>query len=196
MRTIITIAREYGAGGRTVGLQVAEELGIPLYDRDLVLKTAEESGILTPEEVRVWDEKVPRDVGLAQSLFSFYSRPLSEKLWDAQRDAIRKLADRESCVIVGRNADYILREFDHVLKVFIYADFDWRVSHMVEMMPEMTRAQIEEQTIAIDKARHNYCTKYTGQPYGKAENFDLTINTGKLGLDKAVDLILSATEVI
>ena len=194
MKKIITIAREFGAGGRSVGKEVAKQLDIPFYDRDLILKTVEESNLITADEVRVWDEKVPKDAGVAQSLFNFYSRPLSDKIWEAQVEAIRHLADKESCVLVGRNAEYILREFDHVLRVFIYAGKEWRVTHMSDRFPEMTRSELEAKTTAVDKARKTYCEKYTGQKYGNVSNFDLAINTEKLGFDKAVELVLSAAD--
>ena len=135
MKRIITIGRQFGAGGGEIGRRVAHELGIEYVDRDLILRTAAESMQLTPEQVRQWDEKVPRDVGFAQSLFNFYSRPLSDELWNAQVEAIRKLADSQSCVIVGRNADYILREFDHCLHVFVHADRNWRLARMAKLMP-------------------------------------------------------------
>ncbi len=106
MRKIITIEREYGAGGRTVGRSVAQKLGIAFYDRDIILKTAIASHKLDPEQVRKWDERVPGTFGFSQSLFN--SKPLDEELWEAQKEAIRDAANRESCVIVGRNSDYIL----------------------------------------------------------------------------------------
>lgn len=196
MKKIITIGREFGAGGRTVGRAVADRLGLAFYDRDLILKTAEESPELTPEEVHLWDERISHDRGFTQSLFDFYSRPLSDKIWEAQRYAIRRIADRESCVLVGRNADYILREFDHVLKVFIYADREWRIRHMASLMPDVSRTEIEADTRSVDRARRSYCMKYTGQSYGNAGSYDLTINTGSLGFDKAVELICSAAEGI
>ena len=110
MKRIITIGREFGAGGSDLGRRLARELGIASSDRDIILRTAKASDHLTPEQVRLWDERVPMEFGFTQSLFNFYSRPLSEELWDAQVRAIRALADKESCVIVGRNADYILKE--------------------------------------------------------------------------------------
>lgn len=91
---------------------------------------------MTPEQVRRWDERVPHEFGFTQSLFNFYERPLSEELWDAQVRAIREIADKESCVIVGRNTDYILREFDHCLRVFVHADRNWRLLHMRKLMPD------------------------------------------------------------
>ena len=107
MKRIITIGREFGAGGGTLGRRLAKELGIEYYDRDIILATAKASAHLTPEQVRQWDERVPKEFGFTQSLFNFYSKPLGEELWNAQVHAIRELAAKESCVIVGRNADYI-----------------------------------------------------------------------------------------
>ena len=135
MKRIITIGREFGAGGRELGRRLARELGIAFYDRDIILRTAKASAHLTPDQVRQWDEKVPLEFGFTQSLFNFYSRPLSEELWDAQVKAIRELANKESCVIVGRNADYILREYDHCLRVFVHADHSWRLMRIRKEMP-------------------------------------------------------------
>ena len=143
MKRIITIGREFGAGGGELGRRLARELDIAYYDRDIILKTAKASAHLTPEQVRRWDERVPHEFGFTQSLFNFYNRPLSEELWDAQVRAIREIADRESCVIVGRNADYILREFDHCLRVFVHADRNWRLLHMRKLMPDTPFEQLE-----------------------------------------------------
>ena len=104
MRKVITIAREFGAGGGEIGRRVAKELGIQFYDKDIILRTALANPKLDPEDVRRWDERVPSSFGFAQSLFDFYNKPLDERLWQAQRDAIREMANHESCVIVGRNS--------------------------------------------------------------------------------------------
>ena len=196
MRRLITIGREFGAGGGEIGRKVAKSLGIEYYDKDIILKTAVAGKSLTPEQVRKWDERVPQNFGFAQSLFDFYNRPLEEEIWQAQRDAIRELANKESCVIVGRNGDYILREFDHCLRVFIHAGFDWRVKRMTAMMDQVPAGQVANDVKAVDKARKRYCEHYTGQSYGDARNFDLTLDTEKLGIDKAVELILSAAETL
>lgn len=196
MRKLITIGREFGAGGGEIGRKVAKSLGIEYYDKDIILKTAVAGKSLTPEQVRKWDERVPKNFGFAQSLFDFYNRPLEEEIWQAQRDAIRELANKESCVIVGRNGDYILREFDHCLRVFIHAGFEWRVKRMTAMMDQVPAGQVANDVKAVDKARKRYCEHYTGQTYGDARNFDLTLDTEKLGIDKAVELILSAAETL
>ena len=146
--------------------------------------------------MRQWDERVPHEFGFTQSLFNFYSRPLSEELWNAQVTAIRQLAEHESCVIVGRNADYILREFDHTLRVFVHADKYFRIRHMQELMPDATRDQIEKDMAAVDRARQDYCTRYTGHLYADSRNYDLTLNTGKLGFEKAYELLLAAAKDI
>ncbi len=194
MKKIITIGREFGAGGSTIGRAVAKTLGIAYYDRDLIIRTAAASTNLTPEEVRQWDERVPHEFGLSQSLFNFYSKPLSEQLWQAQVEAIRNMADRESCVIVGRNADYILREFDHCLRVFLHADPTWRLNHMLELRPDSTLEEVQAEMERSDKARAGYCKRFTGQYYGDLRNYDLSINVGKIGFEKAIQMVLDAAK--
>lgn len=194
MKKIITIAREFGAGGGEIGRRVAKELGIAYYDRDIILKTAVASGKLDPEQVRRWDERVPNSFGFAQSLFDFYNKPLDEEIWNAQMEAIRNLANQESCVIVGRNSDYILAEFDHCLRVFVHAGFQWRVERVVGMMKDATQEQVRADAREADHARKRYCEYYTHRAYGDARNYDITLNTEKLGIDKAVNLVLAAAE--
>lgn len=179
-----------------VGKRVAKAFGLPYYDKDMILKTAMANRKLNPEQVRKWDEKVPSSFGFAQSLFDFYNKPLDEELWRAQKEAIRELANKESCIIVGRNGDYILRQFDHCLNVFIHAGFQWRLKRMVGMMPDATMEQVIADVKAADKARKRYCAYYTGKTYGDSRNFDLTLNTEKLGIEKATELILKAAEDI
>lgn len=195
MKKIITISREFGAGGRSIGRDVAKRLGIAFYDRDLILKTAQETTDLTPDEIRRFEEKTYINVGFTQSLFDYYSRPIDERIWEAQRKAIRHIADKESCVIVGRSADFILKEFDHLLRVFVHADKAWRIQHLKTLM-DGTDAEIEAKMNQADKARKSYCHKLTGGVYGDVHNYDLSINTGKLGFDEAVELILKASERI
>ena len=196
MRKIITIGREFGAGGGEIGKRIAKELGVEYYDKDIIFKTVLAGRNLTPEQVHRWDERVPKNFGFTQSLFDFYNRPLEEELWQAQMDAIRELANKESCVIVGRNGDYILREFDHCLNVFIHAGFVWRVRRMAGMMDGKSEEQVANDIKGVDKARKKYCEYYTKRPYGDARNYDLTLNTEKLGIDKSVELILAAAENI
>lgn len=196
MKRIITIGREFGAGGGTLGRRLAKELGIEYYDRDIILATAKASAHLTPEQVRKWDERVPKEFGFTQSLFNFYSKPLGEELWNAQVHAIRELADKESCVIVGRNADYILKEYDHCLRVFVHADRSWRLLLMRQEMPDTPWNVLESDMDTADRARRAYCEKMTGRTYGDSRNYDLTLCTSTLGLEKAYQLLKQAAEMI
>ena len=190
MKKIITIAREFGAGGGEIGRRVAKELGIEFYDKDIILRTALANPKLNPEQVRRWD------FGFAQSLFDFYNKPLDEELWQAQRDAIREMANHENCVIVGRNSEYILGKFDHCLHVFAHASFPWRVNRMSGKMPGVPLSQVEKDVRDADRSRKKSCEYYTKMTYGDARNYDLTINTEKLGIDKAVELVLAAAKEI
>ena len=108
----------------------------------------------------------------------------------------REIADKESCVIVGRNADYILREFDHCLRVFVHADRNWRLLHMRKLMPDTPFDQLEVDMDKADRARKNYCVKHTGRVYGDSRNYDLTLCTSKLGIDKALEILLCAAKDI
>ena len=194
MRKVITIAREFGAGGGEIGRKVAKELGIQFYDKDIILRTALANPKLDPEDVRRWDERVPSSFGFAQSLFDFYNKPLDERLWQAQRDAIREMANHESCVIVGRNSEYLLHEFDHCLDVLDHAGFQGRVKRMSGMMPGVSLDQVASDVKQADRARKKNCEYYTRTVYGDSRNYDLTLNTEKLGIDKAVQLVLAAAE--
>ena len=196
MKRIITIGREFGAGGRELGRRLARELGIAFYDRDIILRTAKASAHLTPEQVRQWDEKVPMEFGFTQSLFNFYSRPLSEELWEAQVKAIRDIANKESCVIVGRNADYILKEYDHCLRVFVHADRSWRLLRIRKEMPDVPLSVLESDMDTADRARRAYCEKMTGRTYGDSRNYDLTLCISSLGFEKAYQLLKEAAEIV
>ncbi|HHW67803.1 MAG: hypothetical protein PWP07_2592 [Epulopiscium sp.] len=188
MKKIITISREFGAGGGEIGRKVAQALNYDHYDKELILKAAKESQV-DVESLLKWDERVPRDFGFAQSLFDFYNRPLSEKLFDAQQRVIKAIAEKGNCVIVGRNANAILKEYDHALHVFVHADFYWRLNRMKAKMPDATEHKISEQIRAIDKMRRKYCTYYTNTEFGVADYYDISFNTSKLGIDACVEII-------
>ena len=196
MKRIITIGREFGAGGSDLGRRLARELGISYYDRDIILRTAKASAHLSPEQVRQWDERVPREFGFTQSVFNCYSRPLSEELWNAQVKAIRELANKESCVIVGRNADYILKEYDHCLRVFVHADRSWRLLRIRKEMPDVPLSVLESDMDTADRARRAYCEKMTGRTYGDSRNYDLTLCISSLGFEKAYQMLKEAAEIV
>ncbi len=188
MQKIITISREFGAGGGEIGRKVAQALNYEYYDKDLIFQAARESNV-DVESLLKWDETVPMNFGFAQSLFDFYNKPLSEKLFHAQTEVIRTIGEKGNCVIVGRNANSILKEFDHALHVFIHANSYWRQERMKGLMPNTKEAKIIEQIRAIDKKRRKYCTYHTKTEFGAAAYYDISFNTSKLGIDTCVDII-------
>ncbi|CBK74849.1 Cytidylate kinase [Butyrivibrio fibrisolvens 16/4] len=194
MKNIITISRQFGAGGSTIGMRVAEELGYYYCDKDMIVRAAIESGSLTPDEVRFYDERVPKQFGFGQSLFDFYNKPLDEKLFKAQSEAIKKVAEKGNCVIVGRNANIILKEFDRTLHVFISASEHFRINRMKEKMPGVSEEKIIERIHAVDKTRKKYCKYYTDTEFGNAAYYDLCVKSSTLGIDNCVNLICESAK--
>lgn len=194
MKNIITISREFGACGGTIGREVADRLGFYYCDKDMIIHAAIQSGTLSPKEISRFDETVPHEFGFGQSLFDFYNKPLNEKLFAAQRDAIIGVAEKGNCVIVGRNANVILQEFDRTLHVFVSATQYFRLQHMKERMPEYNEEQILEKMKSVDKARKKYCSYYTNTEFGQADYYDMCLKSSTLGVDKCVDMICEAAK--
>ena len=193
MKKIITISREFGAGGSTIGHAVAQKIGFEFYDKELILQAAKASNV-DADTLMKWDEKVPTNFGFAQSLFDFYNKPLGEKIYNAQTEAIRKIGEKGRCIIVGRNADSILKEYDHSLHVFIYGDYHWRLNRMQEKMPDVPREKLSEQLAAIDKARKKYCAYFTGREFGVADSYDICMNASALGIEQCVEILSSIAQ--
>lgn len=191
MKTIITISREFGAAGGEIGRRLAEELNLQYYDKEIILMAARNSN-LDVDRLIEWDEKVPMNFGFAQSLLDFYNRPLSEKIFQAQTKVIRQIGEKGNCVIVGRNADSILREFDGCLTLFFHADLDWRVRRMSTKMPGESLAKIEEKAKLVDQARKKYYSYHVHHDFGMADNYDISLCTSRLGIDTCVKLIKDA----
>lgn len=188
MKRIITISREFGAGGGEIGRKVAEALNYEYFDKEIIFRAAREYNV-DVENLLKWDEKVPMDFGFAQSLFDFYNKPLSEKLFEVQQQVIKEIGEKGHCVIVGRNANTILKEFDYGLHVFICADSHWRKERMKKKMPDTTESKIEEQIRIIDRTRKKFCSYYTKTEFGMADYYDICLNTSTLGIDACVDII-------
>ena len=189
MNRIITISREFGSGGRTIGKKVADKLGIPCYDSELIEKLAQESGF-TKDYIKEAGEYTPG--GFLASAFSNRAfGPTNEDiLWEMQCRIITELAEKESCVIVGRCADYILQDKADCLKVFIHADMAFRAERIVKVYGE--REESPEQRLRDkDKRRAAYHRFYTNMKWGYAENYHLTLDSGVLGIDRCVDIISS-----
>lgn len=194
MKKIITISREFGAGGGQIGKAVAERLGYYYLDKDMIIRSAMESSNLTASDFRMYDEKVPFDFGFGQSLFDFYNKPLNERLFAAQREAILKAGEKGNCVIVGRNANVVLKEFDHSLHVFVSASQYFRLQNLKSKMPDYSEGKILEEMKSVDKTRRKYCTYYTNTEFGHADYYDLTLKSSTLGIDTCVDIICRIAE--
>ena len=193
-KTIITISRQFGSGGRTVGHLVADALGIPFYDKELVNQIAVDSGF-APQYIEENGEHAP-----SKSLFSYAFAPqgvggvmnglsASDFLWNIQCNAILQLAEKGSCVIVGRNADYILKDHPDAIHIFVHADFPFRADRIVRLYGESEKSP-EHRLAEKDKRRRLNYQHYTGRTWGAAENYDLCINTGKLGVEAAAKMIV------
>lgn len=187
MNRIITISREFGSGGRTIGKKVAAKLGIPCYDSELIEKLAQESGF-TKDYIKEAGEYTPG--GFLASAFSNRAfGPTNEDiLWEMQCRIITELAEKESCVIVGRCADCVLQDKADCLKGFIHADMAFRAERIVKVYGE--REESPEQRLRDkDKRRAAYHRFYTNMKWGYAENYHLTLDSGVLGIDRCVDII-------
>lgn len=186
---IITISRQFGSGGRTIGKEAAARLGIPCYDQELIGKIAEESGF-TKEYVAERGEYTSHRSWLASAISDrdYYGHSHQDDLWAAQRKVILELAEKKSCVIVGRCADYILRDTADCLTVFIHADMEKRARRIVEQYGERSDSP-EKRLRDKDKRRAAYFQYYTDMEWGAVENYHVALDSGVLGIEKCVDII-------
>ena len=184
---IITISREFGSGGRTIGKAVAQKLGIPCYDAELITEMAKQSGF-AEDYVREAGEYAPG--GLLNSMFtSRAGGPTNEDiLWQIQCNIVAQLAKKGPCVIVGRCGDYILRDRPDVLKVFVHADMAFRAKRIMEVYGQREESP-EQRLKEKDKRRSTYYRFYTGRKWGQLDTYDLMLNSGILGIEKCTELI-------
>lgn len=201
MNTIITIGRQFGSGGREIGEKVAKYFGIPFFDKDLLARVAKESGFCQ-ELIESHDERPTNSFlyNLVMDTYSFgYSHstfmdmPISHKVFLAQFDTIKKMADESPCVIVGRCADYALSEYKNCLNIFIYADDLFKLSRIQESF-SVDEHQAYEMMLRNDKQRQSYYHYYTSKKWGKASSYDLCINSSKYAIEGSVNLIIQAVE--
>ncbi len=199
---IITIARQFGSGGHEIGRRLAERLGVPCYDKDLLTHAAQQSG-LAEEVIAYFDEKPTSSLLYTLSTGAYamneigvmnYSMPINQQVFQAQFDAIRSLAEKGACVFVGRCADYILQDYPHRVSVFIHADLDRRVQRVSEH--EGISAQEAKSLVTRnDKKRANYYNFYTGKKWGTASYYDMCINTGAVSYENATQLIAKLADM-
>lgn len=188
---IITISREFGSGGRTIGKEVANKLGINCYDSELIERIANESG-LAKEYIENHDEYTKPDsvLGSIMATRDYDGYSITDTMWRAQKKVIIDLANKESCVIVGRCADFILKDINNCLTVFIYAPIEKRAKRIVENYGERS-VNIIDRINEKDKKRKNYYELYTGNKWGQIENYDLGLNSEKIGIDGCSDIIVN-----
>lgn len=186
---IITISREFGSGGRTIGREAAAKLGIPCYDHELIEKIAEESG-LAKAYIAERGEYTPHKswFGAAFSDRDFNGHSLQDDLWAVQRKVILELAEKGPCVIVGRCADYILRDEADILTVFIHSDMEKRAKRIVEQYGESSVAP-EKRLKDKDKRRASYYQFYTDEKWGEVQRYHVALNSGVLGIEKCVEIL-------
>ena len=199
---VITMARQYGSGGKTIGAMLAKELGINCYSREILRMASEESGI-NERLFGMSDEKMK-----GAGWFKILSRPYDgellspeekgfvseENIFNYQAKIIKDLAEKESCVIIGRCADYALSEYKDCFSVFVHADTDWRINRLSQKHNK-TAKEAKDMINKTDKSRSSYYNYYTNKKWGAASSYNLCVDSSKLGIDGAAKAIIQAIEI-
>lgn len=193
-KKIITISREFGSGGRFIGEEVAKKLGIKYYDKDIISQIAERSGF-SQEYIRQNAELSPKNGLFAYALTGrdITGKSVEDMVYEVQRKVILEIAENDSCVIIGRNADYILKDRTDVINVFIHADISEKVKRICRLY-NVTEAEALKMTADIDKRRMTNYRYYTDQKWGMARNYTLTLNSSQLGYDMCEKIIMECAQ--
>ena len=198
MNTIITIGRQFGSGGKEIAEKLGENLQIPVYDKEMLAVAAKDSGICQ-ELFESHDEKptnsflyslVMDTYSMGYSPNAYMDMPINHKVFLAQFDAIKKLANEGPCILVGRCADYALDSYDNCLSVFIHANLDARIERIARMY-DLTDAKAKDMIVKTDKKRATYYNYYTNKKWGAAESYELCLDSSKLGITGTTEAILS-----
>ena len=198
MNTIITIGRQFGSGGKEIAEKLGESLQIPVYDKEMLAVAAKDSGICQ-ELCESHDEKptnsflyslVMDTYSMGYSPNAYMDMPINHKVFLAQFDAIKKLANEGPCILVGRCADYALDSYDNCLSVFIHANLDARIRRIARMY-DLTEAKAKDMIVKTDKKRATYYNYYTNKKWGAAESYELCLDSSKLGITGTTEAILS-----
>ena len=193
-KRIITISREFGSGGRFIGEEVAKKLGIAYYDKNIIGQIAEKSG-LSPEYIQENAELSPKK-GLFAYAFSgrdITGKSVEDMVYEAQRNIILELAEKEPCVIIGRNADYILKDRDDVLNVFIHGDMLEKIKRITGLYNVKEKEAVKMMADTDKRRRTNY-NFYTDQNWGKTSNYTLCLNSSQLGYDRCEMIIMECVK--
>lgn len=201
-KTVITIGRQFGSGGREIGRKLAEQLGVPFYDKQLLVQAAKDSGI-AQEVLENYDEAPTNSLLYSLSMGAYsmgnmgaasFNLPMNHKVFLAQFDTIKRLADQGGCVIVGRCADYALMKHPHRVSVFVYADIKKRVDRVAKY-DNISPKEAEERLMKADKKRASYYNFFSSKKWGAAESYHLCLDSGVIGVDNAVKLILDYAQM-
>lgn len=193
-KRIITISREFGSGGRFIGEEVAKKLGIKYYDKDIIGQIAEQSG-LSPEYIQENAELSPKS-GLFAYAFSgrdITGKSVEDMVYETQRKVILEIAEKEDCVIIGRNADFVLRDREDVLNVFIHGDMPEKMKRICQLY-NVTEADAAKMMADIDKRRMTNYNFYTEQKWGMAGNYTLSLNSSRLGYEMCQRIIMECAK--
>ena len=200
MSIVVTIGRQYGSGGLDVGKKIAEAFNIPFYDKDLVERAADKSNI-SKDTVKHIDERATNSFlySLVTGHYSVggnvahYEMPINDKLFISQSEVIKEVAQEGPCVIVGRCADYVLRDVPdgQVCSVFICGGLDYRTKRVMEAYPELNQSRARDKVVKTDKQRRTYYDYYTDHDWGVISNYDICLNTERIGIDAAADVVIS-----
>lgn len=201
MNTIITIGRQFGSSGHEIGQKVADYFGIPCYDKELLTRAAKESGYA--EEMITHHDERPTNSFLYNLVMDTYSfgynassfgdMPISHKVFLAQFDTIKKVAEEGPCVIVGRCADYALADYKNCIHLFVYADETDKIRHIMERF-DLSESKARDMMVKKDKQRQSYYNYYSSKKWGRADTYDLCINSSILGVNGTVKLIAQYVE--
>lgn len=184
MKQSITISREFGSGGREIGFKLAEKLGIPFYDKEIITMAAQDSHI-AESILKAHDERAPKMFEYAPSNpFSVYRMPMSDQIFLAQSRVIKQLVDQEACVIVGRCASSVL---SNSINIFIHADIDQRIKRKLAMNTGIDAVKMKEHIYAVDRRREKYYQHYANKPWGQLKDYHLTMDSGIVGIDGCVE---------
>ena len=201
---VITIARQYGSGGREIGELVSEILGIPLYDKQLITDAASE-GNLNESVIKRADETAANSLlytlamgsnVLDTTMHFGYKMPINDRLYLLQSKVIKDYAEKGSCVIIGRCSDYVLKDRNDVFRIFIYGDLEHRKMRVMARHPEIKSSQIIDVINKTDKRRASYYNFYTGNKWGKYDNYDIAINSSTLGIEGTARMIADCARLL
>lgn len=196
MNSIITIGRQFGSGGKEIGERLAKEFNVKLYDKEMLNRAASDSGICK-EIFEAHDERptnsflyslVMDTYSLGYSTGNYMDMPINHKVFLAQFDAIKKIANEGPCILVGRCADYALENYKNCVSVFVHADLDARIRRVAHLY-DLTNAKAKDMINKTDKQRASYYNYYTNKRWGEIDSYDLGVSSSKLGIDGAVELI-------